>query len=105
MAEGEQKNWRELCNAARKANDPDELLKILQELNKALKREGQVRGDFRSRIPGASSIATRWGISATLRRSTFPPNGNMFVKLNDGLCLPLRKANRAPLRNLLKTVI
>ena len=23
-----------------------------------------------------------------------PPNGNMFVKLNDGLCLPLRKANQ-----------
>jgi hypothetical protein len=42
MAEGERKNWRELCNAARGANAPDELLKILQELNKALKREKQV---------------------------------------------------------------
>ena len=31
-----------------------------------------------------------------------PPNGNMFAKLNDGLCLPLRKANRALLRKLLK---
>jgi hypothetical protein len=39
MAEGEQKNWRELCNAAREATDPDEVLKILKELNKALKRE------------------------------------------------------------------
>jgi hypothetical protein len=104
MAKGEQKNWRELCNAARETNDPDELLKILQELNKALEREGQVRRDFRSRIPGAACIATRWGISTTLRGSTFPPNGNMFVKLNDRLCLPLRKANRAPLRNLLKTI-
>ena len=47
MAEGEQKNWKELCNAAREANDPAELLKILQELNKALKREEQVRRDFR----------------------------------------------------------
>ncbi len=94
MAEGEQKNWRELCNAAREATDPDEVLKILKELNKALKREGQVRHDFRSRIPGAAWIATRWGISTTLRSSTFPPNGNMFVKLNSGLCLPLRKANR-----------
>jgi hypothetical protein len=47
MAEAERKNWRELCNAAREANDPDELLKILQELNKALKREEQVRRDFR----------------------------------------------------------
>jgi two-component system, LytTR family, response regulator len=33
-----------------------------------------------------------------------PPNGNMFVKLNDGLCLPLRKANRALLRKLLKEI-
>ena len=47
MAEGARKNWRELCNAALEANDPDELLKILQELNKALKREEQVRRDFR----------------------------------------------------------
>jgi DNA-binding LytR/AlgR family response regulator len=29
----------------------------------------------------------------------FAPNGNMFVKLNDGLCPPLRKANRAPFGN------
>ena len=33
-----------------------------------------------------------------------PPNGNMFVKLNDGLCLPLRKASRALLRKLLKNI-
>ena len=33
-----------------------------------------------------------------------PPTGNMFVKLNDGLCLPLRKANRALLRRLLKSI-
>jgi two-component system, LytTR family, response regulator len=33
-----------------------------------------------------------------------PPNGNMFVRLNDGLCLPLRKANRAQLRKLLKDI-
>jgi two-component system, LytTR family, response regulator len=33
-----------------------------------------------------------------------PPNGNMFVKLNDGLCVPLRKANRALLRKLLKDI-
>jgi hypothetical protein len=56
MAEGERKNWRELCNAALAANDPDELLKILQELNQALKSEEQVRRDFReamrTRSPG-----------------------------------------------------
>jgi hypothetical protein len=47
MAEGERKNWRELCKAALGAKDPDELLKIVQELNRVLKREEQVRRDFR----------------------------------------------------------
>ena len=47
MVEGERKNWRELCKAALEARDPDELLKILEELKKALKREEQVRRDFR----------------------------------------------------------
>jgi hypothetical protein len=48
MPEGQQHmNWRELCSAALEAKDPDELLKILQQLNKALKREEQVRRDFR----------------------------------------------------------
>ena len=47
MVEEERKNWRELCRAALEARDPDELLKILQELNQALKSEEQVRRDFR----------------------------------------------------------
>jgi hypothetical protein len=47
VAEGERKNWRELCKAALEAKDPDELLKIVQELNRVLKREEQVRHDFR----------------------------------------------------------
>lgn len=47
MAERERKNWRELCNAALEAKDPDELLNIVQELNRVLKREEQVRRDFR----------------------------------------------------------
>jgi hypothetical protein len=47
MAERERKSWRELCYAALGAKDPDELLKIVQELNQALKREEQVRRDFR----------------------------------------------------------
>jgi hypothetical protein len=38
-AESEHKTWRELCDAARKSTDPDELLRILRELNKALKRD------------------------------------------------------------------
>ena len=44
---GDRKNWRELCKAALGAQDPDEVLKILRELNQALKREEQVRRDFR----------------------------------------------------------
>jgi hypothetical protein len=47
MAEGDRKNWRELCSAALEAKDADELLKIVQELNEVLKREEQVRRDFR----------------------------------------------------------
>jgi ribosomal protein L16 Arg81 hydroxylase len=47
MAEGDRKNWRQLCNAALDARDPDELMKIVQELNRALKHEEQVRRDFR----------------------------------------------------------
>jgi hypothetical protein len=47
MAIGEHKSWRELCRAALEAKDPNELLEIVQELNKALKHEEQVRRDFR----------------------------------------------------------
>ena len=47
LAIGERKNWRELCHAALEAKDPNELLEIVQELNKALKHEEQVRRDFR----------------------------------------------------------
>jgi hypothetical protein len=36
MAQGERKNWRELCKAALGAKDPDELLKILQDLNQVV---------------------------------------------------------------------
>jgi hypothetical protein len=45
MAEANRKNWRQY-NAALEAKDPDELLKIVQDLNRALKREEQVRRDF-----------------------------------------------------------
>jgi two-component system, LytTR family, response regulator len=33
-----------------------------------------------------------------------PPSGNMFVKLNSGVSLPLRRANRAALRRVLKDI-
>jgi hypothetical protein len=47
MSEGDSKNWRQLCNAALEAKDPDELLEIIQELKKAFKYEEKVRRDFR----------------------------------------------------------
>jgi hypothetical protein len=47
MAE-QPKSWRELCKAAVQATTPDELMKILQQLNKVMKREEQVRRDFRN---------------------------------------------------------
>jgi hypothetical protein len=39
-----------LCSAALEAKDADELLKIVQELNRVLKREEQVRRDFREAV-------------------------------------------------------
>ena len=57
MAEREHKNWRELCKAALEVNDPDELLKILHQLNKALKREEQVRREFREAVRAIESSA------------------------------------------------
>jgi hypothetical protein len=50
VARKEHKNWRELCYAALDAKDPDELLKILQQLNNSLKREEQVRRAFREAV-------------------------------------------------------
>jgi hypothetical protein len=47
MAGTVHRNWKELCKAALEAKDPDELLMILQELNRALKHEEEVRRDFR----------------------------------------------------------
>jgi hypothetical protein len=47
MAEAVRKNWQELCNAALEAKDPDQLLVILQQLDKVLKHEEDVRRDFR----------------------------------------------------------
>jgi hypothetical protein len=50
MAGERRKSWRELCIAALDAKDPDEVLQILQELNRVLKHEEQVRHDFRYAI-------------------------------------------------------
>ena len=59
MDEREPKKWRQLCNAAREAKDPDELLKILEQLSKALKREEQVRRDFRERSRERQSLPAK----------------------------------------------
>jgi hypothetical protein len=60
MAGGERKSWRELANAALEAKDPDKLLEIVQELNRVLKHEEQVRRDFReARRSNKSSLEIR----------------------------------------------
>jgi hypothetical protein len=48
MPVAESENWRELCSAALETKDPDELLRIVQQLKKVLKFEEQVRRDFRN---------------------------------------------------------
>lgn len=69
MAVEEHKSWRELCNASLNANDPDELMRILQELKKALKHEEQVLRDFwdamKANRPRATMVmaATRVDVS------------------------------------------
>jgi len=80
MAEKERKNWRELCHAALRAKGSDELLKSVQELNPALKREEQVRRDFREAIR-ANQAAPKstvqnceiGGEAVTSQRSRNPP--------------------------------
>jgi hypothetical protein len=57
MAEAERKTWRELCKAALEAKDPNELLKIVAELSKALKHEEQVRRVFRETTKAINSSA------------------------------------------------
>jgi len=61
MAEGLHKTCIELCIAALEASDPDELLKIAQELSKTLKHEEQVLRDFRE-----ASRANRLPLNADL---------------------------------------
>ena len=55
MAETQQKTWRELCRAALGAKDPDELLRIVQQLSRVLKSEEQIRRDFRNALSAARS--------------------------------------------------
>jgi hypothetical protein len=57
MAEKDCKNWRELCSAALEARDPDELLRIVQQLSRVLKCEEQIRRDFRE--PSKGNNASR----------------------------------------------
>jgi len=45
----EQNNWRELCERIMKESDPDILLSLVEQLNKALdQREDELRHDKRS---------------------------------------------------------
>jgi len=86
MADRERKNWRELCNAALRAKDPDELLKIVQELNQALKHEEQVRRDFREamRANWASPKSTAENGEIKSEAVTFQRSGNPSAQASRG---------------------
>jgi hypothetical protein len=43
MAENNSENWKDLCNAAVEAKDPNELLRIINQLCQALDREKLAR--------------------------------------------------------------
>ena len=43
MNEEQVANWRDLCNAALRAQDPDRLLQIIHQLNAELEREEKAR--------------------------------------------------------------
>jgi hypothetical protein len=47
MAEQNPKNWRDLCRAALETKDANELMRIVEQLNKVLKKEEQIRREFR----------------------------------------------------------
>jgi hypothetical protein len=49
MAANQPKDWRELCEAASKENDPNKLMELVSEINKALDKRGlKSEGVFRS---------------------------------------------------------
>ncbi|HZQ67046.1 MAG TPA: hypothetical protein VFA68_00895 [Terriglobales bacterium] len=55
MKEDQVASWRDLCNAALTARDPERLLQIIRELNAALDREEKARNRVRrlqSDVPG-----------------------------------------------------
>ncbi len=76
MAGENPKNWRDLCNAALgalRADDLDELLQILHQLNKALEREQRVRRDLGtvtkpSKLELTNVSTTRGWVQAAARR-------------------------------------
>jgi hypothetical protein len=59
MADGQRRNWRELCSAALNAKDPNELLQIVQELTRVLKGEEQVLRDFREALRMRTTDSSR----------------------------------------------
>jgi hypothetical protein len=58
MADGVQRDWRELCVAVTNERDSTKLTSLVQELIEALDRGERSR---RHPIPVSDSIATHWG--------------------------------------------
>jgi hypothetical protein len=87
MAIGEHTSWLELCHAALEAKDPNELLKIVQELNKALKHEELVLRDFReatraNQVSGENPALTIIGENEAKRY--FKPKERILRLLRNG---------------------
>jgi hypothetical protein len=65
MTENNSENWIDLCNAAVEAKDPDELLRIINQLCQALDREEQAKQVLppatKSSKKGPSSAASTRG--------------------------------------------
>jgi len=47
MAQDQPKDWRQLCEAASKEEDPDKLLALVAQINIALDGESERRRNFR----------------------------------------------------------
>lgn len=56
MLETSRKNWEELCKAVAEAEDPNELLSLVEKLNELFDQEDRVRADRVRRDQGRRRI-------------------------------------------------
>lgn len=61
MTQEEAANWRDLCNAALTARDPNRLLEIIRKLNATLRREEKARNPHQTFFSKYKKDAVRTG--------------------------------------------